>query len=89
MNNLTVSLGPSPPSWLTPSFLPWMYNSVFLKCRMTASAVLVPSMRPDVAPVEGCTSVEWMLSMLEVMSSTRELMCFALIYDANAVSGRS
>lgn len=54
---------------------------------MTASAVLTPSMRPDVAePAEGWTSVEWIESRLEVMSSTRELMCLAEICGGENVS---
>lgn len=57
-----------------------MYVNVFRKWRTTASAVLTPSIKPDVAPAEGWTSVEWMLSMLDVMSSTSELMCLALIW---------
>ena len=49
---------------------------------MTASAELIPSIKPDVAPAapEGWTSVEWIVSRFEVMSSTRELMCLALIW---------
>lgn len=42
--------------------------------------MLTPSIKPDVAePEVGCTSVEWIESMLDVINSTSELMCLAEI----------
>lgn len=54
-------------------FFLWIYTKVFLKCFVIISGVWTPSMRPGGARWEGWTSGEEMLSMLDVISSTRLL----------------
>jgi len=56
---------------LVACFLLWIYTSVFLKCLVIISGVCTPSIRPGGARCDGWTSGDEMLSMLDVISSTK------------------
>ncbi len=64
----------------------WIYIRVFLKCFAIISGVWTPSIKPGGARCDGCTSGEEMLSMLDVINSTRELTNFGATYS-HAQSG--
>ena len=55
------------------AFLAWMWYNVLRKCRVIMSGVWTPSTSPGGALDAGWKSVDVMLSILEVMSSTRLL----------------
>ena len=55
-----------------------MYMSVLRKCLVIISGVCTPSSSPGGARCEGCTSGDAMLSMDDVMSSTRLLTNFGV-----------
>ena len=72
------------------AFFVWMYRSVFRKWRVIISGVCTPSSSPGGARCDGCTSGEAMLSIDEVMSSTRLLTNFGVTcpYVAYQSSGQ-
>lgn len=61
------------------AFFVWMYMSVLRKCLLIISGVCTPSRSPGGARCVGCTSGEAMLSMEDVISSTRLLTNFGVI----------
>ena len=63
------------------AFFVWMNTSELRKCRVIASGVCTPSSSPGGARCAGCTSGVWMLSIEDVMSSTRLLTNFGVTLE--------
>ena len=61
----------------------WMYAKLFRKCLVIISGVWTPSIRPGGARWEGWTSGEDMLSMLEVINSTKLLTNLGATWRTN------